>query len=123
MAEKRIMVVTSDICKKIDESRGDLSQTEFLEFLLDIQLGENKKIEEKEQKEILKAYATKEELHSFEADIKKLLKNFLDFYVTYGLELGKPSLTQELEELTGKLKGLDKEIGLKDEKKVTIKYR
>jgi hypothetical protein len=123
MAEKRIMVVNSDLCKKIDESRGDMSQTEFLEFLLDMQLRENNRLEEKKQREDLKVYATKEELHSFEADIKKLLKNFLDFYVTYGLELGKPSLTQELDGLAGKLKGLDKEMGLKDEKKVTIKYR
>lgn len=123
MAEKRMMVLTSDLCKKIDESRGDMSQAEFLEFLLDMQLGDNKKLEEREQKEILKAYATKEEFHSFEVDIKKLLKNFLDFYVTYGLELGKPSLTQELEELTGELQGLDKEIGSDDKKKATIKYK
>lgn len=119
MTDKRIIVVPAELAKKLDENRGDMSQAEFIEFLLDMQLGEAKKTGEK----VAPVYATREELLSFEQDIKKLLKNFLDFFVTYGLELGKPSLSEELEELTSKLQVLEKNTGEGGDKKATIKWK
>ena len=65
-------------------------------------------MEVKEQKE--KQYVTKEQMESFEHDIKKLLKSFLDFFVSYGLEIGKQSPKAEFEELLNKLQGLEKEL-------------
>ena len=121
MSEKRMLIVPVELGKKIDENRGDMSQADFIEFLISSHFGE------KTEKEETAQYATREELRSFEQDIKKLMKNFLDFFVTYGLELGKPSLSQELEELTSKLQGLeklDKDSNSDSEKrKATIKWK
>ena len=129
MAEKRMLIVPAEVVKKIDDNRGDMGQAEFIEFLIDQQLtngqlmhflmGKQSKEETKEQK-----YVTKEEIISFEQDIKKLLRNFLDFFVSYGLELGKQSPKTEFEELSSKLQELESELGSEDkEKKATIKWK
>jgi len=115
MAEKRMLIVPAELVKKIDNNRGDMTQAEFIDFLIDGQLKE----EIKEQK-----YATKEEIHSFEQDMKKLLKSFLDFFVGYGLELGKQSPEAEFEELASKLQGFEKDLDSGTEKgKATIKWK
>ena len=115
MAEKRMLIVPAELVKKIDENRGDMTQAEFINLLIDGQL-------KKETKE--PQYATKEEVYALEQDIKKLLKSFLDFFVNYGLELGKHSPEDEFEELTGKLKGLQKDLDSdSEEKKATIKWK
>ena len=51
--------------------------------------------------------ATKGEIQAFETDIKALLKSCIDFFVSYGLELGKNSPQEEFEELSGKLAELE----------------
>ena len=115
MAEKRMLIVPAELVKKIDNNRGDMTQAEFIDFLIDGQLKE----EIKEQK-----YATKEEIHSFEQDMKKLLKNFLDFFVSYGLELGKESPKTEFEELTSKLQVLENDLASEGKGgKATIKWK
>lgn len=115
MPEKRMLIVPMELIKKIDENRGDMTQAEFVNFLIDSQL----KNESEEPQ-----YATKEEVRSLEQDMKKLLKSFLDFFVNYGLELGKHSPEDGFEELTGKLKGLQKDLDSdSEEKKATIKWK
>ncbi len=118
MAEKRMLIVPAELVKKIDDNRGDMTQAEFIDFLIDSQLKqEAKKQEEKE-------YATKEEIRAFEQDIKRLLKTFLDFFVSYGLELGKQSPKAEFEELTSKLQGLEDELASEDKgKEAKIKWK
>ncbi len=119
MPEKRMVIVPAELARKIDENRGDLSQADFIEFLIDSRIKE----EPAEKKEVT-VYATKEELRSFEQDIKKLLKGFLDFFVAYGLELGKTTVSPEFEELTSKLQGLEKDLGSDQEgKRATIKWK
>ncbi len=115
MDERRTLIVLKDLVKKIDDNRGDMSQAEFIDFLIDSQLKE----EIKEQK-----YATKEELHSFKQDMRKLLKSFLDFFAGYGLELGKQSPKTEFEELTSKLQELEDDLASEGKDKVaTIKWK
>ncbi len=104
MSDKRMLILPAELVKKIDENRGDLSQADFIEMLIDSQFKDKDKGDETK-------YATKEELYGFEEDMKRLLRSFLDFFVTYGLELGKQSASSELEELTTKLQGLQKDIG------------
>ena len=129
MAEKRMLIVPAELVKKIDDNRGDMSQAEFIEFLVDSKLYESSGIykflnnqlkeENKEQK-----YVTKEEIRSLEQDIKKLLRSFLDFFVGYGLELGKQSPKAEFEELTSKLQELEDDLGSEGKgKKATIKWK
>jgi hypothetical protein len=115
MSEKRMLIVPAELVRRIDENRGDMSQAEFIGFLIDGQLKE----ETKEQK-----YASKEELHSFEQDMKKLLKNCLDFFVSYGLELGKNSPKTESEQLSSKLQELEESLDSGDkDKRATIKWK
>jgi len=115
MGEKRMMIVPAELVKKIDDNRGDMSQAEFIEFLVDSPLKEKSKEPQ---------YATKEEFCSFEQDIKKLLKSFLDFFVGYGLELGKQSPKTEFEELIGKLQGFENDLASESEsKEAKIKWK
>jgi hypothetical protein len=124
MAEKRMLIVPADVLKKIDDNRGDLTQAEFISFLIDNQLkgdGTQKKASKDELISIIDSqlkeaakqqnYVTQEELQSFEQDIKSLLKSCLDFFVNYGLELGKQSPKAELKELNSKLEELENDLG------------
>jgi len=117
VVEKRMLIVPAELIKKIDDNRGDTSQAEFIEFLIDSQF-------KKETKNEQKQYVTKEEIRAFEQDIKRLLRNFLDFFVSYGLELGKQSPKAEFEELTSRLQELEDNLGSDSEKgKATIKWK
>jgi len=116
VGEKRMLIVPEELIKKINDNRGDMNQAEFVEFLIDSQFQKEPK---KEQ-----TYITKEEFHAFEQDIKKLLRSFLEFFVSYGLELGKQSPKNEFEELTSKLHELEDNLGSDSEKgKATIKWK
>ncbi len=123
MSEKRMLILPAEIVGKIDENRGDMSQAEFIEFLIDGQLKEESSKTKRAGK--AESYVTKEELRSIEQDIKKLLRSFIDFFVNYGLEIGKQSPKTEFEELIGKLQGLEKELDSDNdnEKKATIKWK
>ena len=115
MPEKRMLIVPAGLVKKIDDNRGDMTQAEFIGFLIDTQLKE----EIKEQQ-----YVTKEELHSFKQDMRRLLKNFLDFFVSYGLEIGKESPKTEFDELTSRLQELEDDLASEDTgKEATIKWK
>ena len=93
-----MLIVPAELVKKIDDNRGGMGQAEFIDFLIDSRLEEKPKGQ---------AYVTKDELIAFEQDIKQLLKSTLDFFVGYGLELGKPSPRAEFEDLSKKLRGLE----------------
>lgn len=118
MVDKRMLIVPAELVRKIDENRGDMNQAEFIEFLINSQLQETKgKIKEQQ-------YVTKDELHVFEEDVKGLLRKSLDFFVSYGLELGKHSPKNEFEELTGKLQELEDDLASGGEGKVAkIKWK
>lgn len=131
MAEKRMLIMPADIIKKIDENRGDLSQAEFINFLMENQLkanGNEKQAASREEiltlidgqlKEAAKTqrYATREEIQAFEQDMKVLLKSCLDFFVSYGLELGKNSPQEEFAELSSKLGELENHLNSEGESK------
>ena len=141
MSGKRMLILPEEIIKKIDDNRGDLSQAEFIDFLIDSRLqGEDKKqgditreeIESigKDIKAILlreeskeKKFAKKEDVEAFQQDTRKLLKNFLDFFIGYGLELGKQSPSSEIKEMTSKLQGLEEELAIEEGGDVKIKWK
>jgi len=142
MADKRMLIVPAELVAKIDANRGDLSQAEFVDFLIDSRLSEGTnghKGLEREEIEAIKAdlkkliardeaikknYATKDEFQSFLQDNRKLLKSFLDFFIGYGLEMGKKSKNNELAEIASKLQGLDEELAAEEEGgEVKIKWK
>ena len=102
-----MLILPDHLVKKIDENRGDLSQSEFLELLIASALkavGEEPRKKEEGAPE--QQYVTQEALRDFEGDIKELIRNFLDFVVTYGLEMGKGSGKNDLDKLSQRLKEL-----------------
>jgi hypothetical protein len=92
-----MLIVDADVVKKIDENRGDMNYSEFLKFLLDSQFKEE--VENQN-------YVDKEEFQQFARGMKELLRNFLEFFLSYGLELGKQPQDKTFEELSQKLQAL-----------------
>ncbi len=116
MAGKGMLIVPAELIKKINDNRGDMSQAEFIDFLIESQLKEETTAEQE--------YVTKEEIRAFEQDMKKLFRSFLDFFVGYGLEMGKQSPRVEFEELASKLKELDGNTDSEGSgKEATIKWK
>jgi hypothetical protein len=101
-----MLIVDAELVKKMDDNRGDLGRSEFINFLIDSQLKE--KEEGKKQGGI-----TREEFHQFQEGTKELLRNFLEFFISYGLELGKQPSDNEFEQLTRKLQSLDSSAKVK----------
>ena len=100
MPEKRMLIVDSDAARKIEENRGDMNVSDFITFLIDTQL-------QKSSVELSNDHVTKEEFRQFEQGIKELLRNFLEFFLTYGLELGKQPTDKEIDKLNQKLQALN----------------
>src|SRR4030066_2364364 len=96
MPEKKMLIVDSDVARKIDGNRGDMSISHFISFLIDSQLKED-------VNGLADGHVTKEEFRQFEQGIRELLRNFLEFFLSYGLELGKQNPTKELDKLSQKL--------------------
>ena len=99
MAEKRMLIVDTEVVKKVDENRGDMSRSDFLNFLIDGQLQEDIGNQ---------SYVSSEEFHQFAQGMKELLRNFLEFFLSYGLELGKQPQDKIFTELSQKLQALSK---------------
>ncbi|MFC1928796.1 hypothetical protein ACFLWC_05465 [Chloroflexota bacterium] len=99
MTEKRMLIVDTEVARKIDENRGDMSRSEFLSFLIDSQLSEES---------VEQSYVNREEFQQFTEGMKELLRNFLDFFLSYGLELGKQPQDESFEELSQKLQTLSR---------------
>lgn len=99
MSENRMLIVTADLAKKIDENRGDYSREKFIDFLISSRL-EQKVASAEEQ------YVTKEDLAQFQQDIRDLLRSFMEFYVNYGLEFGRTSDDKDAEGLSQRLQEL-----------------
>jgi hypothetical protein len=104
MSGKAILVVSEELIKKIDENRGDLSRAEFTDFCIDSLLAEEqvkgeRGVPEKEvgwsQLPQAGAYVSREDFEEFKQSIKDLLKAFIDFFTSYGLELANNSRAGE----------------------------
>jgi hypothetical protein len=105
MSEKRMLVLDAELVKKIDENRGDLSFSEFINFLIDNQMNEKKqKING----------VSREEFRQFQEGTKELLRRFLEFFISYGLELGKQTGDEEFQELSQRLRTLGHPVKSRD---------
>ncbi len=97
MSEKRMLIVDTEVVRKVDENRGDMNRSDFINFLIDSCLTEDSGKPN---------YITKEEFSQFQQGTRELLRNFLEFFVSYGLELGKQPTDTTFEELSQKLQSL-----------------
>ena len=91
-----VMVVDKDVVKQVDENRGEMNRTEFVNFLIHRQL---------EEFSASRNYIEKEEFHRFVQEVKGILRNFFDFFLS--LELGKQVQGNGFEEWCDKLQALD----------------
>ena len=104
MPGKKITVFPSELINKIDEQRGDLDRGEFLNVLIDSYCQQDS-AEHSAEAHAAGEYVTEESLGEFERGIKELLRSFLEFFVSYGLELGpKAGESSGLGSLSEKLK-------------------
>ncbi len=95
-------MVPAEVARKIDENRGNLSQGEFLVFLMDSSLhGES----------VAERFVTREAFEEFERGMKELMRNFLDFFVSYGLEFGRRSGNGKGDAVSRRLLHLDTRSG------------
>ncbi len=101
MPDKRMLIVDAEVVRKVDENRGDLSCSEFLTYLIDGRLEEDTV-----KQNVNQNYVSKEEFAQLEQGIKELLRNFLEFFLSYGLELGKQPQDETFKDLSQKLQAL-----------------
>lgn len=94
-----IMVVKEDVVKQIDENRGELNRTEFVNYLIQCQLNEQNNHQQ---------YVDREEFEYFNRQMMELLHNFLQFFVSYGMSLGKPQPNEDFEVLNQQLESFHK---------------
>jgi hypothetical protein len=101
MTDKRMLIVDQDTLTRIDANRGEMSRDEFINILINTQLGEDQSATT-----ISANYVNREEFQEFTQGMKDLLKRFLDFFISYGLELGQEPKDGTFSELVQKLQSL-----------------
>ena len=99
MSEKRMLIVDAELVKTIDDNRGDLSRSEFVAFVIDSLLQDKAKTRDNN-------LVSREEFRQFQEGTKELLRSFLEFFISYGLELGKQPKDAEFEQLSQRLQAL-----------------
>lgn len=92
-----IMVVKEDIVKQIDENRGEMNRTEFVNYLIQCQLKE-----QNGQKKTV----SQEEFRNFARQMTDTLHNFLQFFVSYGMSMGKNQPDTDIQVLNKQLESL-----------------
>ena len=92
-----IMVVKEDIVKQIDDNRGEMNRTEFVNYLIQCQL--------KEQGGQKKG-VSKDEFQAFARQMTDTLHNFLKFFISYGLSMGKGQQDVDVQALNKQLENL-----------------
>ena len=92
-----IMVVKSDVVKDIDDQRGELTRTEFVNYLIQCQLHAH---EEDRQ------YVSLTEFKEFSQRMSELVYNFLQFFISYGMTLGPAAQDIDLQALGAQLESL-----------------
>ncbi len=101
MSDKRMIIVDDDLLSMIDANRGDMGRAEFISFLINSHLQEDGGKAGHNN-----TYITREEFQEFAQGMKDLLRRFLDFYISYGLELGEEPKDHTFEDLKKKLQSL-----------------
>ncbi len=92
-----IMVVKEDVVKQIDEHRGEMNRTEFVNYLIQCQLKD-----QAHQKKTV----SKEEFQMFTRQMTDTLHNFLQFFVSYGISMGKSQQDADVQMLNKQLESL-----------------
>ena len=93
-----IMVVKEDIVRQIDENRGEMNRTEFVNYLIQCQLKGHDN-----QKDCV----SREEYLKFAGQMTGLLHNFLQFFISYGMAMGQGNNNEDIQALNQQLDSLN----------------
>jgi hypothetical protein len=106
MVENTVLVMPQGLMDEIDSNRGEMSRVEFVDHCIRAMIREKKPSVEREshavETERAKAieeeqYVTAVEFEEFKRNIKELQGAFIDFFVSYGLELSRKAPPEEQE--------------------------
>jgi hypothetical protein len=92
-----IMVVKEDIVKQIDDNRGEMNRTEFVNYLIQCQLKDHGS---------QKKSVSREEFQAYTRQMTDTLHNFLKFFVSYGMSMGKALQDADVQALNKQLESL-----------------
>jgi len=81
MNEWKRLNLPESLLRRIDEYRGNLSRAEFIELCV------NHMASQEAATEMRSPYATREELRELERSLKDLIRNFMDFFLCFKIEL------------------------------------
>ena len=117
MTGKKMLILDKRTVDAIDRNRSDLAREEFVELCVDACIEQVEPEESEAGKsyyapeprfapEEASIYATREEFQEFKYSIKELLRTFLDFFISFGLDLGTSRSSQDLENLKRQLRDI-----------------
>jgi hypothetical protein len=92
-----IMVVKEDVVAQIDDHRGELTRTEFVNYLIQCQLHGHEDQQE---------YVSSVEFKEFSRQMSELVYNFLQFFISYGMTVGPARQDIDLQQLGAQLETL-----------------
>jgi hypothetical protein len=93
-----VMVVKEDIVRQIDENRGEMNRTEFVNYLIQCQLKDQ--VSQKDS-------VSREEFTQFAHQMTGLLHNFLQFFISYGMAMGQGKSSADIQALNQQLDSLN----------------
>jgi uncharacterized pyridoxal phosphate-containing UPF0001 family protein len=93
-----VMVVKEDIVRQIDENRGEMNRTEFVNYLIQCQLKDQ--LNQKDG-------VSREEFQQFARQMTGLLHNFLQFFISYGMAMGQGKNNADIQALNKQLDSLN----------------
>jgi hypothetical protein len=118
LSEDKVLVLPKSLAEKVENRHGDINWSEFIAALIDSLSNDKPEFKNTARTQ----YITRDELLSFERDIKQLMKSFLDFFISCGLETSKNGQLIEIETFIGKLDRLQEDLTSRnDEGPGTIK--
>lgn len=102
---KKMLIVDTELMEMIDANRGDMSQGEFLKCLMESVLDSPQAapaitVPDNGQ------YVKREDFDKFTQDMKELLKQFLDFFLTSNLNIKSGPQDGDFDKLVHQLQSL-----------------
>ena len=93
-----VMVVGGEVIHKVDEHRGEMTRSEFINFLIQSQLKEGDRN---------RNYVDKEEFHRFAQETKGVIRNLLELFLGWAMELDQKNQNNGFDEWVQKIRALE----------------
>jgi len=87
MMERQTIWLPDSLLRKIEERRGQLTPEEFIEHCVDTFLAQQASEKRIPRPPSVGEQVTREELEEFERRLKQTMRAFLEFLLTYNIEL------------------------------------